>query len=182
MFKVLWDRTGGKPKEIRKHIETATIKFPSDEEIREGIEGEALYGRRLCHYILEERELYLRTGDPLSPQQLEGFEVDHVAPQSLKGDWAKLFASSDAEALVATWGNLVPLSQKANSTKNAKSWEAAKQLLQRDTVYKSTMLIYDEDDWTPVKIQERNEELADWAIERWPSYGQYLKGSIPVLS
>ena len=174
VFKVLWERTKGKPKEVRKNIESRTIHFPSDADMRAGIESKGLYGRRLCHYILEERELSLRTGDPLSSEQLKGFHIDHVAPQSLKGEWAKLFASPDAEALVHTWGNLVPLSQRANSTKNAKSWEAAKELLQRDTVYKSTMLIYDEESWTTEQIVSRNQELVAWATERWPSYEHHL--------
>lgn len=115
IFKVLWDKTThGTPKEVRENIESTTIKFPDDDEVRQGIEGEALRRRRLCHYVLEERELDLRgKGDDLSPEQLQGFEVDHIAPQSLKGDWAPLFASPDAKALLDTWGNLVPLSKKA---------------------------------------------------------------------
>lgn len=176
IFKVLWDRTErGIPSEVRKYIESTTIKFPTDDELRQGIEGEALRRRKLCHYILEERELYLRgRGDDLSPEQLRGFEVDHIAPQSLKGDWAPLFASPDAKALLDTWGNLVPLSKKANTTKNAMSWKDARDLLRHDTIYKSTRMIYeDHDHWDADTIVARNRELADWAIQRWPFYEHY---------
>lgn len=178
IFKVLWGKTSqGIPSKVRENITSTTTKFPNDGELRQGIEGEALKQRRLCHYILEERELDLRgRGDDLSPEQLQGFEVDHIAPQSLKGDWAPLFASPDAEALLDTWGNLVPLSKKANTTKNARSWEDARKFLRLDTIYKSTRMIYeDHDHWDADTIVARNRELADWAITRWPFYEHYLK-------
>ncbi len=174
VFKVLWDRTKGDPREVRRHIESGTITFPSNAEVWTGIVEKPLKGRRLCHYILEERELSLRRGDPLSSEQLRDFEVDHIAPQSLKGDWAPIFSSED-EDILHTWSNLVPLSKKANSTKNAKSWKDARNLLRQDTVYKTTMQIYeDHKEWGPEQIAARSKELAKWAIERWSFYGSYV--------
>ena len=49
------------------------------------------------------------------------------------------------------------------------SWSDAQDLLRRDTIYKSTMTIYEDyEQWTPSEIEDRNRELAEWA--QWPSF------------
>ena len=90
VFKVLWDRSGGGgSRKVREELESRNMRFPGDDLVQHSIIEEPLRRRRLCHYILEEYELSLRKGDPLSESQLRGFEIDHVAPQSLKGEWAE---------------------------------------------------------------------------------------------
>ena len=175
VFKVLWDRSSGAdPAKVRRELEARSMRFPGDDIVRSNIMQEPLYGRRLCHYIMEEYEVSLRRGDRLGPTQLSEFTIDHVAPRSLKGEWAEVFRDAD-EKLIGTWGNLVPLSQAANSTKSTMSWSDAQDLLRRDTIYKSTMMIYqDYKQWTPSQIEDRDRELAEWAIGQWPSFSHHL--------
>lgn len=172
VFKALWGKTDGEPKVVRETIETATIHFPSDDEFRERILLGHLYGRRLQGYVLSQYERAIRAkGDALSEAQLTEFHIDHVAPQSLRGSWAATFATESERALIDTWGNLVPLSQKANSTKSTMSWSDARELLRRDTIYKSTRSVYEDYSiWGPNEVEVRNNALADWALKRWPSF------------
>lgn len=172
VFKNLWDRSEGDPTRVRKAIESQTIRFPNDEEFRRQISEGSLYGRRLSHYILEEYERDIRKGgDPLTEGQLRGFQLDHVAPQSLRGSWAQVFSSEQDQNLIDTWGNLVPLSSRANSTKSTMNWADARDLLRQDTIFKSTRVIYDEEEsWTPDTVRKRNKLLADWAVDRWPAF------------
>lgn len=172
IFKALWGKTEGDPATVRDSIETTTIHFPTDDEFRIRVQTGNLYGRRLQNFVLSQYEREIRAkGDALSEAQLTEFHIDHVAPQSLRGDWASIFQTDDDRALLDTWGNLVPLSQKANSTKNTMNWGDAKALLQRDTLYKSTRIVYeDHQEWTPQTVTLRNQGLAEWALKRWPSF------------
>lgn len=172
VFKNLWSATEGEPLKVRKSIESTTIRFPNDDEFVKQIAEGNLYGRRLSHYVLEEYERSIRQGgDPLAEEQLREFQIDHVAPQSLRGSWAQVFSSEQDRELIDTWGNLVPLSSRANSTKSTMNWTDARDLLRQDTIFKSTRVIYEEEEsWTPSAVRRRNEKLAKWAVERWPAF------------
>lgn len=171
VFKRLWKETGGHPVAVRKGLVSSTIYFPSDPEVREKLPRVNLYKRRLRNFILGEYERSIMSGDPLSEDQLTTFTVDHAAPQSFAALWARRHRLSKEEIgeLLNSWGNLVPLSAEANSSKGAADWGQARALLAQETIYSTTKrLLAQYDRWGPEEVKARTRLLTDWALSRWP--------------
>jgi hypothetical protein len=170
-FKRLWGVTGGDPAQVRKELDRATIYFPTDPEVRTKVPLVNMYKRRLAKYIIGEYEREIMSGDLLSEEQLSSFSIDHLAPQSFKHRWMLEYhlKEEETERLLNSWGNLVPLSTPANSSKGAANWDDARAKLRLETIYSSTKRVLDEHiEWTPDAIEERTRVLTGWALERWP--------------
>ena len=174
VFKSLWRKNGGEPTSLVSDLQTRTIDFPDDEQLLYDISNKPLYGRRLDKYILSELEIAThRKGgaNPFTSEQLQSITVDHLAPQSLKGDWSDEFPNDGEERrrLLGLLGNLIPLSQSDNSTKGAANWDVARSRLRNETIYRSAREVLDQyATWGPTQIKERTELLAHKAVERWP--------------
>ena len=168
VFKDLWSATQGDPAKMIDNIDSkATVQFPSDAEFRSDILTRALYGRRLASYIVLEYERDLRRGDPLP----EGVTptLDHIVPQELNSEWRTVIAYSDHYIFKNIWGNLVPISAKANSEKGRKNWAECRAFFRTETIYKTTKRLAEEsENWDADSIQKRSETLASWALKRWP--------------
>lgn len=90
-------------------------------------------------------------------------------PQEWKGEWKNVISQDMHSEVVHLWGNLLPLSSKENSAKNAKSFPEAKKLLADETAFVTTKrFLAKHDSWGREQILERSRELADWAIKKWP--------------
>ncbi len=175
VFKGLWRKNQGTPESLVSDLQTRTIDFPDDAQLRTDIRSRPFYGRRLDGYVLSELEIAAHRTNPITREQLDAITVDHLAPQSLKGDWASAFPNDEREReqLLNLLGNLVPLSQSDNSTKGAADWSDARKSLRNETIYRTTREVLDEyDTWGPGQIAERTEQLAEEAVERWPRPGQ----------
>ena len=169
IFKKLWDRSKGNPEKVFQHIQSGTIWFPSDDELIESVTKTKMYGKKVGRFIIEQYEEHLQDKSLEPLKSLPDITIDHVMPQSRTGEWKTIISEEDHERLVDTWGNLVPLSSKANSVKNAKSYEQAKCILSEETKFNSTKRVLAEHDtWGVNEIEKRNLELASWAISRWP--------------
>lgn len=165
VFKKLWGAAGADPGAVRENLTTKTISFPSDGLFGEAVKDSNLYERRICRYVLEEYERGTAAGDIL--EIYPPITVDHVAPRSLKGEWADVFKGY--EHVIHTWANLVPLSNEANSTKGAMTWERARQALEHETVFSTTRRLYAlHSQWGPEEVKARSEDLREWALLRWP--------------
>lgn len=69
------------------------------------------------------------------------------------------------------WGNIIPLSGALNESLQRGPFEAKRNRYQKESMFVTPRAVADKwDDWTPESIRERGEELADWAVQRWP-YG-----------
>jgi hypothetical protein len=171
IFKGMWDVAGSDPRKVRKAIVSRTVAFPSDEELQDAILTWPVYSRKVLPYAMREYERDMSTVDVL--QVLPPITIDHVMPQSHKGDWAEAVSKTDFDRLVDTWGNLVPLSGPANSAKNSKSWSEARKLLESETVFSSTKQVYMHHDvWDATAIEVRSMAIASWALDRWPSFNE----------
>ena len=171
VFKSLWGKNGGNPKTLAANLQTRTIDFPDDEQLRRDITNKPFYGRRLDRYVLSELEINTHRTNPFSRDQLQAITVDHLAPQSLKGTWRSDFPDDGEERLrlLGLLGNLVPLSQADNSTKGAANWAEARDRLRNETIYRTAREVLDHyEEWGPQQIVDRTESLADAAIRRWP--------------
>jgi hypothetical protein len=168
VFKNLWDETGGDPQKFLAIIDkNTTVKFPTDEEFASDVKLRPLYGRRLQQYILWEYERGLSGGD-LAADSVK-LTVDHVMPQTLTSEWSNEVSENEHEKLKHVWANLVPLSGSTNSEKGQKSWGTVRSFFQTETVFKSTKrLAQVNENWNADAIRKRGEELATWAVVRWP--------------
>ena len=175
VFKGLWRRNSGNPDLLVSHLQTRTIDFPDDDQLRRDIFSKPFYGRRLDRYVLAELEIAAHRTSPMSREQLDAITVDHLAPQSLKGDWVKEFPpdTEERKRLLDLLGNLVPLSQADNSTKGAADWKEARSRLENETIYRTTREVLRKyPKWGPQQIVKRTKDLAEQAIRRWPKPGQ----------
>lgn len=168
VFKTLWGNCHGNPKRALEVIEKSqTIRFPADQEFAEAVRVEPLYRRTICSYVLREYELGLVGGDP--PPPTVGTTADHVLPQKLNDDWKKVFSPEEHNQVVDTWANLVPLSGKVNSEKQRRNWEDVKAIFETETYFRTTKrLAKDHETWTSDNVRERADQLAAWALKRWP--------------
>lgn len=171
VFKDLWTETHGNPTAFVATFEkNPTVRFPSDQEFISDVTSRPLYGRRLTAYILGEYERGLTGGDPV-PEGIN-LSIDHVMPQTLTPEWAAVVSEKDHEQLLHVWANLVPLSGKANSEKGQSSWASVRSFFQTETVFKTTKrLAQTYEKWDADEIRARGEELALWAVQRWPKKG-----------
>lgn len=173
IFKRLWADAHGNPANVRREIVSTTVVFPDDERLRVGIEDGNLYDRRVCAYVLEEYERSHTAGDVL--ETFPPMTIDHVMPQSYSGEWTAAFTQAEHDSLVDSWANLVPLSIAANAGKGTSSWTDSRARLANETVFATTKYLYDSyDDWSPETIRRRSRVLQDWAVGRWPFYGQLV--------
>ena len=169
-FKDLWRRAAADDVKLMARLQARTIQFPDDDDFATAVREESIYSSSRCRYILTEYERGFTAGDP-SEWDPSSVTVDHLMPQSaVDRGWGGV-AKADAERLVNTWANLVPLSQKANSEKADRSWDETRKMMLEDsgTVFKSTNQVFNEfAEWNADTIGKRADSLAKWALERWP--------------
>jgi hypothetical protein len=165
VFKSMWQEAGGSPSKLVDAIDKRkTIRFPSDDEFADNIRRRGVYGMRLLPYVLRAYDESLPGDNPKSGSSLT---IDHVMPQKPGAGWS--VAKLDHARVVDTWGNLVPLSGPGNSSKNAQPWGKVYQRLKTESQWKTTKaLAISTSTWGPVEIEARAEELAKWALGRWP--------------
>ena len=171
VFKGLWAKNGGNPTALASDLQTRTIDFPDDEQLRHDVSLKPFYGRRLDGYVLSELEIAAHRTNPIAREQLKAITVDHLAPQSLKGTWRDEFPDEEEERqrLLGLLGNLVPLSQSDNSTKGSANWDEARDRLRNETIYRTTREVLEEyATWGPDQIVQRTKILAEQAVVRWP--------------
>ena len=167
VFKELWTITKGSPEEFLSSInKNPTVQFPDDKKFEENIRFSNLYSRRLAPYIIEEYERSFKGGDP-HPEDIK-ITIDHLMPKELTDEWKAIVDSKEHEKYKDTWGNLVPLSGPANSQKGQKSWSTVRDFLMKETIFKTTKHLAQENEvWNIENIKKRSEILALWALERW---------------
>ena len=171
VFKGLWNKNGGEPTLLVSQLQTRTVNFPDDGQFLNDIQTKPFFGRHLDGYVLTELEIAVHQSNPFTREQLKAVTVDHLAPQSLKGDWKNKFPKDkeECETLLGLLGNLVPLNQRDNSAKGAANWNETRCRLRNETIYRTAKEVLDQYAvWGPRQIHERTRQLAELAVTRWP--------------
>lgn len=178
---------GDDPDNVLREIGSLIWQYASDSEVRSTMEStdENWYGRRGHKYFLYEYELSLRNhGQELEPLSeftsatKEQRTTEHVLPQHPKEDdtcWWEDFTTEQHAGLVHSLGNLVLTYD--NSSYGRKCFKDKRgmpltPLVDPSACYaqaglKQEQLLAHYDAWTPQTIQERQQVLAEWALERW---------------
>ena len=155
----------------------ASRKWPSTDEIREGIRTRPVYSRsntQFARMVLEAFELHLR---PSFAEKFKGGEeltIEHVLPQLWMEHWP--LTSSDTErtdrrnALMHTLGNLTLTTDKLNAAMSNQSWnEKRNRLGGHSTLMLNRELLRETGEaWTVESIDARAKRMADWAELIWP--------------
>lgn len=168
IFKKLWLDAGADPAKVAVNIETGTISFPSDSDVRRAILEKGLYNKRIEKFVLWSYEADLQQMSHAQLNYLPSITSDHVMPRSWQGEWKNIISEVEHASVVDLWGNIVPLSKKENSAKGAKSYGDARKMLQNETAFLTTKRFLVENEyWDKDAIIERSKVLAEWAIARW---------------
>jgi hypothetical protein len=147
---------------IRATIESkATIAWPKDDDFVTSIREGDLYRRKIVGYALREYEIGLKGETPEDHHQAE-----HIAPQTPTENWRKLIPD-EYDKVLHTWGNLLPLTSKMNPSTGQNDF-AQKRISYADSIFASARKVASLNDWNAEAIRKRSNEIAEWALTRWP--------------
>lgn len=167
VFKRLWSDCDGVvnvlsvDESIRRH---RTVVWPNEDEFREAIQTRPMYGSAVTPYLLLEWNRHLGGDQPgIQPW------VEHVLPDHPDRDWFEVFSRDEHEQLKDRLANLLPLSSEMNREIGNKAYAAKRQRYREDSGFKATRKFAEEiETWTPPAIRDRSQQLAEWAVRRWP--------------
>ena len=72
VFKSLWGKNGGNPATLVSDLQTRTIDFPDDAQLRRDIISKPFYGRRLDGYVLSELEIDCSQNESIFARAAQG--------------------------------------------------------------------------------------------------------------
>jgi uncharacterized protein with ParB-like and HNH nuclease domain len=167
VFKRLWGQLEGEFSfaKVREMLGKAkTVTLPTDRQVIDSFE-KPMYGKKIARFFVHEYDISLG-GDPGS---YENMWVEHVCPNAYhQANWPQ-FTRKNHENLANLAGNLIPLSKKMNNDLGQGPYLKKAEAFKNDSMFKSARsLALTHDTWEPRNIEERNRELAEWAIARWP--------------
>lgn len=141
----------------------ATVPWPNDHEFSEAVRKSDLYSRKVAKYALRQYE-----EASIGETPTDDFEIEHILPRTPKPEWAELFGD-DYARLLHTWANLVPITRSMNPTVGQLGFEA-KRAEFSGSMFTSTRKVADEfSTWSAADVQKRADDIAAWAVSRWPS-------------
>jgi uncharacterized protein DUF262/uncharacterized protein DUF1524 len=170
IFKDLWPQTLGDPKKVAVRVQTSTIKTPTDAELLKELRTAPVDRRRILPFVLKQLERERRDEEGTEESFPSGtITIEHVAPLSYESHWQTAFPTSEShDESVGLLGNLTLLAGKHNQRIANQNWGQKRQrfthsdwLVSRDVASKRR--------WNGRAIEERTNELAAWAVRRWPS-------------
>jgi hypothetical protein len=153
---------------IEKIDARSTVQWPSDIEFKNSFTTRNLYGSRITPYILSEYNKSLGNDGVVGD-----FEIEHVLPQNPDNSWSASFTKSTAKLLVDNIGNLTLLTEKMNQDVSNGPYAKKKEKFGLESRFRISRKLADENAvWTPDSIKKRTNEMAEWAMLRWPECKQ----------
>jgi len=168
LYKSLWQDISSNPTAefINEIIESKpTIQKPNNDELKDAIKTRPLAKTRICPYLLIEYDKSLPGDTPN-----EDLTIEHVLPVSYDESnvWSENFTLAEHKLLRDTWANIIPLSMPLNSSLQRSAYNIKKERYLIESMFVSARNFATSfDEWTPVKLMMRAEELCNWAINRW---------------
>lgn len=168
VFKKLWEdcKDNRTAEGVRKAIGThTTVDWAKDEEVIASIRSKPL-AKSIRGYFVREYDRSLSADVPSNQMWIE-----HVLPQRPSQAWDALFPADEArKALCETAGNLIPLTSEMNRELSNGPYDKKRPKYKEDSAFKSARAFAERyATWTPKELAARNEELAKWAVKRWPA-------------
>ena len=168
VFRRLWVDVGAalSPEGVSSKIrERVTVTWPSNDFVRKSVRERPLYGSAIAPYVIRQYDESLG-GDV--PSNIPW--VEHVLPQNPVEAWSEKFTKDEMKAMTNLWANLIPLSSRMNIELKNREYALKQPSYQADAMFKSArQFAHKYDDWTAELLVSRSDELADWAVTRWPN-------------
>jgi hypothetical protein len=168
LAKEVMDGSAKSAKELRERVRAGVLR--TDPEFRQAFSKARVSKTTLARYYLRALELFKHgeknpeLGDTLDDSYR--FNVEHVMPQSETPGWN--IDEQTALQLRKRLGNMVLLDPDINVKLGNKPF-AEKKLTYADSPLLLTKAIADFSAWGPLEIDERQESLAELAVQIWPS-------------
>jgi alkylated DNA nucleotide flippase Atl1 len=147
-------------------------RWPSDEQVRDGVLTKQFYGRGRPNQqklVLERLEAYLRAEVEVD-FDASALSIEHVLPQTMSPEWRQRLQEDgdDPDGLFARWGHaLGNLTLTAFNSQLSNSLIERKQEILSDSELRLNEPIVDVDRWGVAEIEARAGWLARIAIECW---------------
>lgn len=168
VFKSLWESVASNASvDTVKHyiLSKPTIQYPDDESISKAINVRPLAKVKICSFLLKEYDRKLPGDTPSDDPTIE-----HILPQtySKKGPWANHFDEEAHKKYVDTLANLIPLSQPLNSSVKTSEYSNKSSRYLSESMFTTPRYISQKwSEWNEQSINERNQELKEWVLNRW---------------
>jgi len=143
--------------------------IPTDGQFQAAFETARVSNTKLARYYLRSLEMAAKgEGEPWFIPQEDGsiINLEHVLPRKPEGNWPA-FTEDDHKLRSTRLGNLALMRASDNSEAKSDGFLDKKALYQASP-YVLTSQIADLDDWTPDAIDERQTQLAKFAVKAWP--------------
>jgi hypothetical protein len=141
-----------------------TVKWPTAAEFADSLRTRSLYGSKVTRFILTEYNRHL-PGDPVSSS---GVEIEHILPQTMSVAWKEHFTDAMHTQWVNRLGNLTLLTEPMNKEVSNGGYPK-KRAIYRDSKYSMTRRLAESHEvWTIEELENRTDELVNWALGRWP--------------
>lgn len=139
-----------------------TVAWPSDLEVRASILNRGIYKTSIDDYLILEYDR-AQGGDHAENVPW----IEHVLPTTYSEDWAA-FSVHDHAKMKDLFANLIPLTSAMNAGLGNRAYEVKRPIYQGKSAFISARQFADTyEEWTPEKLRERGELLADWFVKRW---------------
>ena len=173
LFRDMWNECGSNYSKLHSKLTNSTgYDWPDDAMFSGLIETSKLYSKsKFCRYVLNEFELSEnRQYDDVLNRYTESTS-EHIIPQDISGTvWTDVISIDEHEELVHTWGNLTILTAWENPEAGRKSWSEKRIHYLEESIYKSPKKVARKytDVFDALTIRKRTQNLAEWAVKRWP--------------
>lgn len=164
--------------ETLRSFSNPTDEWPDDQEVRERLEGQPLYGwinQRRVRMLLEACEERMASTNKSEQLPLPAkLTIEHALPQTWLGHWDlppdvdEEQASLDREARVDRLGNLTLVTSALNSSLSNSPWSVKRQELKKRSQLLVNQRLCSHKTWNEKLIDDRGGELAGFVLETWP--------------
>ena len=168
------DVANGNIKTTKDLLNALSNVIPADGEFRVAFSTARVSQHYLARYYLRAIEAYLRkeTDQPeLMPvKDTTMLNLEHILPQEPSNNWLHIDAET-SEAYVKRIGNMTLIKAKTNVEFGNAPFQSKRAEFQKSLVLLNKQICEftnEQTQWGPNEINERQKELADFAVKTWP--------------
>jgi len=153
-------------KELREELKTL---IPDDAEFKEKFIVATVSTEKYARYYLRAIDNQQRGGD--SPELLvnsnpNAVNLEHILPKNPHKNWSN-FNEDQVVSLNKRIGNLTLMQNKPNSEQGNEPFSQKKNCFASSEFWITRMIADNYNNWTPDSIRDRQEKLADIAVQTW---------------
>ena len=154
---------------VADELRNELLKFtPSNTEFLQAFATARVSNRKLARYYL--RSLEAAADSVIQPWYIPNdnsseINLEHVLPEKTEGNWPQ-FSEEERGQYWKRIGNLCLLKSRDNSTLKSSPYSDKKSVY-KNSEYRLTNQIAEEDEWTVSAIEKRQKELSKLAVKTW---------------